>query len=116
MKQIFSFKTPHNVIYEVEGTHIEKPTPTPHIHIAHTTHWLAICPTATHDGAIRNLHTFVTQAHKNREIGMAKSKFPYVDKWVSNTQINQKISNHLWKNKHVTDAQITQKLKLRYAQ
>lgn len=91
----------------------------PHTYTSHTLPpigQLANCPTATHDGAIRNLHTFVTQAHKNREIGMAKSKFPYVDKWVSNTQINQKISNHLWKNKHVTDAQITQKLKLRYAQ
>ena len=82
----------------------------------YTPYWLASCPTATHDGAIRNLHTFVTQAHKNREIGMAKSKFPYVDKWVSNKQINQKISNHYWKNKHMTNAQITQTLKFRYAQ
>ncbi len=42
--------------------------------------------------------------------------FPYVDKWLSNTQINQKLSNHFWKNKKVTDAQITQTLKFRYAQ
>jgi hypothetical protein len=39
-----------------EGTLKEKPTTTPHIHIAHPTpYWLASCPTATHDGAIRNL-------------------------------------------------------------
>ena len=47
---------------------------------------------------------------------MAKSKFPYVDKWISNTQINQKNINHLWKNKHVTYAQITQTVKFRDAQ
>ena len=42
-----------------EGTLKEKPTNTPHIHIAHPTPYcLASCPTATHDGVIHNLHTF----------------------------------------------------------
>ena len=83
-----------------EGTLHEKPTPTPHIHLAHASpYWLASCPTATHDGAIRNLHTFVTKAHDYREVGHALIKFPYVKKWLSNTQINQKLSNHFWKNK-----------------
>ena len=100
-----------------EGTLMEKPTNTPHIHIAHTTpYWLASCPTTTHDGAIRNLHSFITKERKNHEIGMAITKFPYVDKWLSNTQINQKLSNHFWKNDNVTNAQITQTIKSRYAQ
>ena len=91
-----------------EGTLKEKPSTTPHIHLAHATpYWLASCPTATHDGAIRNLHTFVTKAHDNHKVRAAQNILPYVDKWLSNTQINQKLSNHFWKNKKVTDAQIT---------
>ena len=44
----------------------------------------------------------------------AKYKFPYVDKlWLSNTQINQKLSNHFWHNDKVPNTQfeITQTLK-----
>ena len=100
-----------------EGNLQEKPTPTPHIHLAHASpYWLASCPTTTHDGSIRNLHTFVTKEHDYRKVGNARIKFPYVDKWLSNTQINQKLSNHFWENKKTTDAQITQTLKFKYAQ
>ena len=82
-----------------EGTLNVKSSATPHIHLAHATpYWLASCPTATHDGAIRNLHAFVTNAHDNREVRATQNNFPYVDKWLSNTQINQKLSNHFWKN------------------
>ena len=49
-------------------------------------------------------------------MAFAKNKFPYVDKWLSNDQINHKLSNHFWKNEKVTDAQISQTLKFRYAQ
>jgi hypothetical protein len=42
----------------------DKPTNTPHIHIAHPTpYWLANYPTATHDGAIRNLRIAMTKEH-----------------------------------------------------
>ena len=100
-----------------EGTNLEKPEQTPHIHIARPTpYWLASCPTGTHDGAIRNLRKFITKEHDNRETTIARNKFPYVDKWVSNTQINQKLSNHFWKNDQIPDTQITQTLKFRYAQ
>ena len=82
-----------------EGTLKEKPDNTPHIHIAHSTlYWLASCPTTTHDGAIRNLHTFITKEHENHESALTKWKFPYVDKWLSSDQINQKLSNHFWKD------------------
>ena len=95
-----------------EGTTKEKPTPTSHIHIAHATpYWLASCPTTTHDGAIRNLHTFVTKAHDHREVRMAQHKHPYVDKWLSN-----EIPTTSGKNNKITDAQIAQTLKFRYAQ
>jgi hypothetical protein len=78
-----------------EGTNKEKPTPTPHIHIAHVTpYWLTSCPTATRDGAIRNLHSFITKAHDQQELRMAQHKHLYVDKWLSNDQINQKFTNH----------------------
>ena len=53
---------------------------------------------------------------ENREATSSKQKFPYVDKWLSNEQINQKLSNHFWKNDKVPDTQITQNLKFRYAQ
>ena len=100
-----------------EGTLKAKSSPTPHIHIAHQTpYWLASCPIATHDGAIRNLSTFITKEHETRETTLVKHKFPYVDKWLSNDQINQKLSNHFWKSDKVTDAQITQTLKFKYAQ
>ena len=73
-----------------EGTLKEKPTNTPHIHIAHPTpYWLANYPTTTHDHAIYNLHTFITKEEGNRETISTKNQFPYVDKWLSNTQINQ---------------------------
>jgi hypothetical protein len=56
-----------------EGTLKEKPTPTPHIHIARTTpYWLASCPTATHDGGIRNIHKFITKEHDNCEMAIAQ--------------------------------------------
>jgi len=97
-----------------EGTLKEKPTPTPHIHLAHTTcYWLASCPTTTHDGALRNIHKFVTKEHANREMAIAQRKFPYIEKWLTNEQINHK---HFSKNKKISDAQITQTLKFRYAQ
>jgi hypothetical protein len=74
-----------------EGTLKEKPTPTPHIHLAHTTcYWLASCPTTTHDGALRNIHKFVTKEHANREMAIAQRKFPYIEKWLTNEQTNHK--------------------------
>jgi ribonuclease HI len=100
-----------------EGNNLEKPEQTPHIHIAcPTPYWLASCPTCTHDGAIRNLRTFITKAHDNLEAALALNKFPYVDKWLSNTHINQKLSNHFWNNDQIPDTQITQTLKFRFAQ
>ena len=100
-----------------EGTLKEKPSATPHMHLAHATpYWLASCPTSTHNGAIRNIHKFVIKAYNNREVIIAQIKFPYVDRWLSNKQINRKLSNHLWKKKKVTDAKIIQILKFRYAQ
>ena len=100
-----------------EGTLKDKPEDTPHIHIAHAIiYWLATSPTATHDEAIRNLHTFIVKEHENRETTLAKQKFPYVAKWLANEEINQKLSNHFWKNDKTPNTQITQTLKLRYAQ
>ena len=58
----------------------------------------------------------MTHTHRNQDSETTKAKFPYVDKWLSNTQINQKLSNHFWKNEILTDAQITLILKFRYAQ
>jgi hypothetical protein len=83
-----------------EGTLKEKSTPTPHIHIARTTpYWLASCPTATHDGAIKNIHKFITKEHDNCEMAIARRNFPYVEKWLTNGQINHKLSNQLWKDR-----------------
>ena len=45
----------------------------------------------------------------------AQHKYPYVEKRLSNDQINQKLSNYFWKNIKISDAQITQTLKFRYA-
>jgi hypothetical protein len=95
-----------------EWTLKDKPDKTPHIHIAHTTpYWLANCPTATHDGAIQNLRTTIIKEHGTREAATTKNKFPNDNKWLSNDQINHKLSNHFWKN-----IQISQTLKFRYAQ
>ena len=73
-----------------EGTLKEKPTNTPHIHVAHATpYWLASCPTTTHNGAIRNIHKFIIKEHNNRKMAVAQRKFPYLEKWLANEQINQ---------------------------
>ena len=62
----------------------KKPTTTSHIHIAHPTPYcLASYPTATHNGAICNLHTFIVKEHRNHEHDAIKNKFPYVDQWLS---------------------------------
>ena len=100
-----------------EGTLKEKPIATPHVHLAHASpYWLASYPIATHDGAIRNIHKFIIKAHDNHKVVNAQHKFPYVEKWLTNKQINQKLSNHLWEDKKIPDAQITQTLKFRDAQ
>ena len=100
-----------------DGALLNKPTNTPHIHTTHTTpYWLNGVPTDTHTCAIRNLQTYINKDHKEKELGLAQSKFIYVDKWTSNDQINHKLSNPFWKNPGISDAQITQTLKLRYAQ
>ena len=99
------------------GTFEDKPSTTPHIHIAHPTpYWLASYPTTTHDGAICNLNTSITKEHRTRKTTLAQNKFSYVDKWLSNDQINQKLSNRFCKNNKVADAQISQMLTFRYAQ
>ena len=106
-----------NIIFSVVPRR-DKPSTTPHIHIAHSTpYWLASCPTTTLNGAIRNLNTFTTKEHRTHETELAKRKFPYVDKMVGKcNQINQTQCNNFWKNDKVTDAQISQTLKFIYAQ
>jgi hypothetical protein len=70
------------------------------------------------DSDLLNYHLTLIVCFKSetQELSLAKHKFPYVDKWLSNDQIKEKLSNHFWKNDKVTNAQITQTLKLEYAQ
>ena len=89
---------------------------TQHTYSHATPNWLANFPTATRDNAIRNLHTFVTKAHNYREIRTTQNKYPYVEKWLSNDQINQNSPTTSGKYNQISDAQITQTLKFRYAQ
>jgi hypothetical protein len=99
------------------GTLKEKPSTTPHKHIAQVIpYWLASCPTTIHGDVLRYFHTFIIKEHSTREAATTRHKFPCVDKWLSNTQINQKLFNYLWKDESVTDAQLTQTLKFRSAQ
>ena len=42
--------------------------------------------------------------------------FPNIDKWITNEDIDNDLSNEYWTNKHITDAQKTCLLKLRYRQ
>jgi hypothetical protein len=75
-----------------KGTLKEKPTDTPHIHLAHATPYrLASCLTTTLDGAIRKIHNFIIKDYTNREMAIAQRKFPYVENWLTNKQINQKL-------------------------
>ena len=55
-------------------------------------------PGTISNGAIQNLHTFINKEHRKRETNMAKHKFEYVDKWLSNEHINHKLSNTFWKH------------------
>jgi hypothetical protein len=65
-----------------------------YLHCPYQPSWLASCLTTTHDGAIHNLHTFINKEHLKIETITAKSKFPYVDKCLSNDHINHKLSNY----------------------
>lgn len=49
-------------------------------------------------------------------IQCSQKKFSYVDKWLSNDQINYKLSNHFWEAMGMADTRITQTLKLQYIQ
>ena len=52
-----------------EGTTCNKPTPTPHIHIAHTiVCWLNRIPTSEHHVEIRNLQTYINKYHHKQEL------------------------------------------------
>ena len=100
-----------------EGFTCNKPIPTPHIHIAHTIpYWLNGIPISKHHREIRNLQTYINKYRRKQELWIAKSKFTYVGKCVSNEQINQKLLNHLWKASSKFDVQITQTLMFWYAQ
>ena len=86
-----------------EGALKEKPNATPHKHIAHATpYWSASCPIATRDDAIRNMQTFVTKAHNHRQVRTTQHKYPYIEEWLSNDQINQKLSKHFWKSNKIS--------------
>lgn len=50
-----------------------------------------------HDKTIKNQHTFLNKEHNNIELDLAKDKFPNVEKWLFNEQINHKLSKFFWK-------------------
>ena len=65
--------------------------------------------------AIHNANIIWKQKHKaHNKNNLNKSKIAYVDKWVSNKQINQKLSNNIWKAPYIIGAQIKQTLIRQY--
>jgi hypothetical protein len=75
----------------------------------HTTHPCRLVgpPSTMHDEAIWSLHTFINKEHMIRETAMGKHEFTYVNMWVSNEQINHKLSNSFRKARGIHNAQIT---------
>lgn len=86
------------------------------IHVAHTTpYWLNGVPTREHKGEIENPLTYINKERKN-ELGLAMAKHICIKKWLSNNQINHKLSKHFMKAPSMSDAEITHTLKFCYAE
>lgn len=51
-----------------------------------------------------------------KKLCITKIEYAYVNKWVSNVQIDQKFPNHYWKTPSIFDARIMQTLKMSCAQ
>ena len=68
----------------------------------------------THEGSICNLKNYIEKEYASTFISYAKNMIPYIDKWLTNTNIHIKWSNLLWGAPWITDTQITQTLKFRY--
>ena len=67
-------------------------------------------------GPIRFLEKHIIKYDKENNLRDIATNFPNINKWISNTDIGDKLSNEFWTNKHVTDSQKTCLLKLRHGQ
>ena len=67
-------------------------------------------------GPVRCLQTYLTKHDQNKNIQIMANRFPNINKWTTNPDINNELSNDFWHNPRITDAQKTNILKFRTGQ
>ena len=67
-------------------------------------------------GPIRFLEKHIIKHYRKYNLEVITTKFPNIDKWIANEDIDNELSIEYWTNKHITNSQKTCLLKLRYGQ
>ena len=67
-------------------------------------------------GPIRFLEKYIIKHDRKYNLEIIATKFPNIDKWIANEDIDNKLSNEYWTNKQIIDSQKTCLLKLRHGQ
>ena len=67
-------------------------------------------------GPIRFLEKHIIKHDKKYNLEIIATDFSNIDKWISNKDIDNELSNEYWTNKYITDSQKTCLLKLRHGQ
>lgn len=57
-----------------------------------------------HACTICSLKAYINKDHQEKELAIVKNQYTYINKWVSNDQIDQKHYNHFWKAPKILDA------------
>ena len=67
-------------------------------------------------GPIRFLKKHIIKHDRKYNLEVMATKFPNIDKWVANKDIDNELFNKYWTNKQITHSQKTYLLKLRHGQ
>ena len=67
-------------------------------------------------GPIRFLEKHIIKHYRKYSLEVIATKFPNIDKWTANEDIDNELFNEYWSNKHITDSQKTCLLKLKQCQ
>ena len=67
-------------------------------------------------GPIRFLEKHIIKHDRKHKLEVIATKFPIIDKWIANEDIDNELSNEYWTNKYITNYQKTCLLKLRHDQ
>ena len=56
-------------------------------------------------GSIRFLEKYIIKHDRKYNLEVIATKFPNIDKWIADVNIDNELSNEYWTNKHITNSQ-----------